>query len=100
MRLAWGLWILSLALAVCDLVFVGLGWHARYSSGGVGGYGALLPFVVALAFTTIGALVASRRPENAIGWMFCFVGLVFLTEGFALSYANFALAVYNLPLQV
>jgi hypothetical protein len=92
------LWILSLALAICDLVFVGLGWHARHSSGGVGGYGALLPFVVALAFTTIGALVASRRSENAIGWIFCVVGLVFLTEGFALSYANFALFARSEPL--
>jgi hypothetical protein len=97
-RLAWGLWSLSLALAVCDLVFVGLGWHARYSSGGVGGYGAFLPFVVALAFTTIGALVASRRPENAIGWIFCIVGLVFLTEGFALAYATFALFARSEPL--
>jgi hypothetical protein len=97
-RLAWGLWILSLALAICDLIFVGLGWYAHYSSGGVAGYGALLPFAVALAFTTVGALVGSRRPQNAIGWIFCIMGLVLLTEGFAESYARFALFARSAPL--
>jgi hypothetical protein len=51
----------------------------------------LLPFAVALAFITIGALVAARHPQNAIGWIFCLVGLLFFTEGFTLSYANLAL---------
>ena len=90
-RLALALWVLSLALATCCFVFVVLGWHARDTPGGVVGYATLFPLAVALAFTTIGALVATRRPENAIGWIFCFVGLILLTEGFALSYANFAL---------
>jgi hypothetical protein len=85
------LWALSLALVVCGFVFVGLGWHARDSSGGVVGFAVLLPFAVALAFATVGALIASRRPENAIGWMFCVVGLVMVTEGFTESYANLAL---------
>jgi hypothetical protein len=92
------LWVISLALAICSFVFVGLGWHARSTSGGLVGLGALLPFAVALAFTTIGALVASRRPENTIGWIFCIVGLVLLTEGFALSYARFALFARSGPL--
>jgi hypothetical protein len=83
--------VLSLALVVCSCVFVAFGWHARHSSGGVVGFAWLLPFAVALAFTTVGALVASRRPENAIGWIFCAVGLVMLTEGFTESYANLAL---------
>ena len=92
-RMAWALWVISLALAICSFVFIGLGWHARDASGGVVGFSALFPFAVALTFTTIGALVASRYPENAVGWIFCSVGLVFLTEGLALSYANFALFV-------
>ena len=80
-----------MALVACSLVFVGLGWHARDAAGGVVSFAGLLPFAVALAFTTVGALVASRRPENAIGWIFCVVGLVMVTEGFAESYANLAL---------
>jgi hypothetical protein len=85
------LWALSLALVACSFVFVGLRWDVRDTSGGVVGFARLLPFAVALAFTTVGALVASRRPENAIGWIFCAVGLVMLTEGFTETYANLAL---------
>jgi hypothetical protein len=54
-------------------------------------FARLLPFAVAVAFTTVGALVASRRPENTIGWIFCAVGLVMVTEGFTESYANLAI---------
>ena len=74
-----------MVLVACSFVFGALGWHARNSSGGVVGFAGLLPFAVALAFATVGALVASRRPENAVGWIFCVVGLVLLTEGFTES---------------
>ena len=90
-RLALVLWVLSLALVTCSLVFVVLGWDARDKAGGVVGFAGLLAFAVALAFTTVGALIASRRPENAIGWIFCVVGLVMLAEGFTESYADLAL---------
>jgi uncharacterized membrane protein YfcA len=39
----------------------------------------ILTLVTVLAFSVVGAVVASRRPRNAIGWLFCSVGLV---EGF------------------
>jgi hypothetical protein len=46
-----------------------------------------------LAFSTVGALVASHHPENAIGWLFCAVG-IFLGIGFtAQSYADYVLVV-------
>jgi hypothetical protein len=83
--------VLSLTLVACSLVFVGLGWQARDTAGGVVGFAGLVAFAVAFAFTTVGALIASRRPENAIGWVFCVVGLVMLAEGFTESYANLAL---------
>ncbi len=45
-----------------------------------------------LTYPTIGAFVASRRPENLIGWVLCGVGLRFVTEGFALVYVGYALS--------
>ena len=31
--------------------------------------------LVILAFSTVGALIGSRRPEHPIGWLFCSGGL-------------------------
>jgi hypothetical protein len=44
-----------------------------------------------LAFSTVGALVASRRPENTIGWLFCSGTLVWILGELALEYAVYAL---------
>jgi hypothetical protein len=43
------------------------------------------------AYPTVGALVASRRPENAVGWLLCVVGLVITSSIFVGQYSNFAL---------
>ncbi len=48
--------------------------------------------VLLLTFPTVGALVASRRPENPIGWIFCVVGLLFGVGAFADTYASYALS--------
>ncbi len=34
--------------------------------------------VIAVASSTVGAVITSRRPANLIGWLFCVIGL--LTE--------------------
>ena len=63
-RLGWSLWGVTIALVCGGLI---------------------------LAFSTVGALVASRRPENAIGWIFCFGALVWILGELALEYAVYAL---------
>jgi hypothetical protein len=44
-----------------------------------------------LAFPTVGALVASRRRGNAIGWLFCVVGVLFGLQSAAYGWGVYAL---------
>ena len=82
--LAWSLWALCLALAAALLVLVRANDPSRFAD---------QPLYMAgfLAFSTVGALVASRRPENPIGWLFCVVALANFVWAFAWQYAVYAL---------
>jgi hypothetical protein len=94
--LAWSVWMLCVALAASAVVLAlyrppvplkGLwewGWHFNWG---------VVIAVSLLTYPTVGAFVASRRPENIIGWIMCGVGLLCVTEGFALVYSGFALSV-------
>jgi hypothetical protein len=48
--------------------------------------------VALLAYPTVGAIVASRRPNNLVGWILCGIGLLFGVEAFAEAYAYYARA--------
>ena len=45
-----------------------------------------------LTFSIVGAIIASRHPRNAIGWLFCGMGLVTGLNALAHGYARFWLA--------
>jgi len=49
----------------------------------------LAPMV--LAWASVGAVVASRRPGNPIGWLFCGVGIGLAVTGASYAYALYAL---------
>jgi hypothetical protein len=38
--------------------------------------------MLSLTYPTVGALIASRRPENTVGWIFCFFGLLLIVSSF------------------
>lgn len=46
--------------------------------------------VESATYATVGAIVASRRPENTIGWLFCSLGVVVAFEFFGAEYVTHA----------
>ena len=87
--LAWSVWLLCVALISFALLFYFLSSPTPETRTPP----ALTAFlrVLSLAFPTVGALVASRRPENPIGWIFCGTGLLYGVQAFASGYADYAL---------
>jgi len=47
--------------------------------------------MVAIGYSTVGAIVASRLPESPIGWLFCAIGLIFGVSHFSAEYAAYDL---------
>ena len=52
---------------------------------------AILGLPPILAFSVVGAPIASRRPDNPIGWILCGVGLSFALGTLSGEYASYAL---------
>ena len=87
-RLAWSIWALCVPLAALGGILSFLTASGQF---GVGSGLVILLGVLLLTFPTVGALVASRRPENPIGWIFCAVSLVIGIGLFTEGYAAYAL---------
>jgi hypothetical protein len=47
--------------------------------------------MVAVGYSTVGAIVAGRLPESPIGWLFCAIGLIFGVSHFSAEYAAYDL---------
>jgi hypothetical protein len=79
--LAWSLAGISFALYAAGFVFafLTLGVADPVEQVSTGGFGGLLVFLPFLAFPIVGALIASRRPENPIGWICLVSGLFWMT---------------------
>jgi hypothetical protein len=92
--LAWSLGLMSVALLSASTVLLVLNGPTRVEeSAGVWGT-ANVPFIflaVALDFTLVGALVASRRPTNPIGWISLAAGLALVLFNASGEYAIYAL---------
>jgi hypothetical protein len=81
--IAWSLWLLVAIFIVARFDPLDVDWyvlsHPRLASpddiGGVLIYDVLIPTLI-LAYTTVGAMVASLRPKNGVGWLCLSVGLI------------------------
>jgi signal transduction histidine kinase len=83
-RLAWLLLALVVLLTIADLVLTTVngtrGWGNSY---GITGASSAVP----LTFAAMGALVASRQQNNAVGWIFLGAGLAWVLAATAQQYA-------------
>ncbi len=87
-RLAWALCALSLALTALSLLLFIL--NLSYPNTHL--YKPWLDnTLTAVLYPTVGAIVASRRPENPVGWLLCLYGLVISISYFCAEYAIYAL---------
>jgi signal transduction histidine kinase len=91
--LAWSLCVLCVALAAASLILALLNGHTLgeiFTALG-GGPSIVTLATLTVSFSVVGALIASHRPENPIGWIFLAVGFLYglLTAGE--EYAIYAL---------
>ena len=91
--LAWSLAAFCVVMAVATLVLSVLPRPAREGVGGWSSAGDLLIFAAFLAFPVVGALTASRRPGNLIGWMCLAVGVLWWLIILSGDYGAYGVAV-------
>ena len=80
-RLAW---IAPPLTAAFVLAFTSIADYADKGSEGV----EVFFFLTFLTYAGVGALVASRRPRNPVGWLFCVVGVYFAGSEALYAYAR------------
>jgi hypothetical protein len=85
--LAWSLWALSVALTTLGLLLLVL----IRSHPGIHVFDYWPGNSLVVIDVTVGAIVASRRPENPVGWLLCLSGVATSTSSFTSQYAIYAL---------
>lgn len=85
--LAWSLWAVAVALTGMSLVLLVL--NASDPDAPV--FDWWLGNALVVIEATVGALIASRRPENPVGWLLCAFGVAVSTSSFTSQYAIYAL---------
>jgi hypothetical protein len=86
-RIAWALWLASLGLLALGglLLVLSASTPIRLTFGFRG-----VDLILGAAFSTVGVVIALRRPANPIGWLFGATGLGFAVVEVAGEYAVYA----------
>ena len=90
--LAWSLWALALALAVLLLLFYLLSLSAwgEVPDRAPPWFAPLMALMV-VSFSTVGAIIAARRPDNAVGWSLLVISLALGVAFVGQVYADYTL---------
>ena len=91
--LALGLWVTTVAIAIADLVLVGLTVTQFPNSIDANDFNKGLPLRIelplfGLGFASVGALISSRLPSNTIGWIFAGLGLQAALQALGVEYGE------------
>ena len=92
--LAWCLFAVAIGSASIATVLVLMSGGSSQPSVTSAGVGDVLFLVSFQLFTVVGVLIASRRPENAVGWLLLVIGVTNAISFLASAYAGWALYVY------
>lgn len=84
--LAWFTWVLYVIIALVTLLFEFKDDHDLSAW-----LNDLFNALMLLAFATVGSLIASRRPQNPIGWLFCISTLLWALGSALQEYTTYAL---------
>src|SRR5829696_7001171 len=90
--LAWSLMVLSVVLLVGGIALDQMIRSTAPQRSYYGPVDAVFFLATVLTFSLVGAIIASRQPRNAIGWIFCGVGLVMGINSLAGGYAEYRLS--------
>ena len=94
--IAWSVWALTAALVAGAIALTVL--NRSTVDANTASFYPLI-WLSALSFVTVGSLIARRHPANAIGWLFCVmgVGLAGLTFGQEYAIRGLSTAPGSLP---
>jgi len=94
-RIAWSIGIASMALYVGALVILYVDRHAVLPSDATRlNFGNVLDVASSAATAALGMVLATRRPENRLGWLFLAAGLALGLGNFGSAYGLHALKAY------
>jgi hypothetical protein len=86
--MAWSVWALCVALVASASLLEFFDPSVPPKDGSIVD---VYIWIALLAYPTVGAIVASRRPKNLVGWILCGMGLLFGVGAFADAYAYYTL---------
>ncbi|MGZ8632191.1 MAG: sensor histidine kinase [Actinomycetota bacterium] len=90
-RLAWSLFAGSIGATAIGLVLSLTAWRVSDAFAVTVGVSDVVLLLVSVMFSVVGVLIASRRPENSIGWLLLGIGVANGLSNVAGGYAEWAI---------
>ncbi len=90
-RLAWGIGMIALLLALVAIGLTIAGRTALYSGWGIRGFLSIL----SIPFSIMGMLILRRFPKHGMGWVFLGIGVFATLQGILLEYMLYSLVLFS-----